>query len=105
LPHDPAIEIARHPIINAKAVRETKNFSSAGKLALGASEFPGFRMLFQFDQDEFGFTRESAMEHAASHGVVATTLRGTHNHPLRQPDDTLRQISEYLNALDFQPQE
>ncbi len=93
---EPVLEVARHPLINAKIPLAIRKFSSSQKLIDNADAFPGGRSLFATEQDQFGFARPEAIARANDNGVFARMLQGKHNHAMFQPKDMMSQIATAL---------
>jgi hypothetical protein len=93
---EPALELAKHPIVNAKIPFKIRNFSTVKYLIERAGQFPFGRQVYSFDQDQFGFHKPDMVSLANLSGIFARTLHGKHNHPMFQPRDTLKQIDQAL---------
>jgi hypothetical protein len=89
-------EMLRHPIETLKLPFSLRNFSTARFLIEASGQIAFGSQYYAFDNDEFGFHRPDAINLLNSMGIPAHTLQGTHNYPMTNPLDTLRQIDQAL---------
>lgn len=90
---DPARELMRHPVINAKIPFWVRRASGLQVLINGGTHaFPGGQYYLPTNEDEFGFGRVEYVERALEQGIIAELLSGYHNQPLLHPASAVQHI-------------
>ncbi|MFT4532091.1 MAG: hypothetical protein ACI9T8_000099 [Candidatus Saccharimonadales bacterium] len=92
-------ELIRHPIVNLRNPLFASRLSTAGSILETTTPYEDGVGYFEYADDEFGFQNVGPnLQNIKEKGYDGARLSGKHMAPVYRPEDTTRQLVEYMNA-------